>query len=161
MKAINKLIGRFVLAVGLLAVAEAGLSQSATLAETKEFLSRKLYKGGANNQGDPCMLYGYYFDNDNKVFYWTKSNLSTIYLDGISAYDWVTLQIDYTKDAEVYRKPKRSKVWRRSGTRDGGSAYLNFNHHSVSSSKIVAAIKHAARLCGAKATDPTPPLQFE
>ena len=155
MKTMNKLIGRFVLAVGLLSMTVTVAQGSATLAETKEFLWRKLsYGGDANKHGASCILYG-----ENSSYY-TKLNLSTIYLDGISAHDWVTLRIDYTKDAEVYTKTYRSEDWRRSGTRDGGSAFLRFSS-AVTGTKMVAATKHAAKLCGAKATDPTPPLQFE
>ena len=171
MKTINTLIGRFVLAVGLLSMTVTVAQGSATLAETKEFLSRKLYEGEANNHGDPCILYGSYYDNSIRYSAKIKLNLSTIYLDGISTgyvrYGGV-IRIKYTKDAEVYKRIRQEKSlgnfiwpdWRRTGTRDGGLIELIL-HSTTYTTKVGAATKHAAKLCGAKATDPTPPLQFE
>ena len=187
MKAINTLIGRFVLAVGLLAVAEAGLSQSATLAETKEFLSRKLLGRQlpeANNHGDPCFLYGYRLDmyeiESSPGLHGFIINLSTIYLDGIGGPLLGTpdnelklrtgreAAINHTKDVEYYFAPHGldaidklqdaldMRNWKRVQHHDDGQIRV-----MVSSDlpRVIQAIKHAARLCGAK--DVTPQLQFE
>ena len=186
MKAINTLIGRFVLAVGLLAVAEAGLSQSATLAETKEFLSRKLGHGEPNNHGDPCFLHFMtlpHVEEEERPFYWAIINLSTIYLDGIGGpflHESLTLlklrkdkevAINVTKDTETYEWHGTYKGrywkwkdrldmgnWRRYQYDDDNQTRVYLRHKS-DTSRVIQAIKHAARLCGAK--DVTPQLQFE
>ena len=170
MKTINTLIGRFVLAVGLLSMTVTVAQGSPTLAETKEFLSRKLYDGDANNHVAPCILYGEFFDNSIRRYEQIKLNLSTIYLDGISlghtGYMYA-VKIKHTKDAKVYKRIRKEKSignwvwrdWRRTGTRDGGVLKLILDH-ATNTTNVLAAVKHAARLCGAK--DVTPPeIQFD